>query len=57
MSLHSESRLHVLYMKLRMNALAYPFLGDGIPITYSGAEQSFTGGGFSPSNSLQPLLI
>ena len=27
-----------------MNALAYPFLGDGIPIMYSGAEQGFAGG-------------
>lgn len=27
-----------------MNALAFPFLADGIPIMYSGAEHDFEGG-------------
>ncbi|GHJ86291.1 hypothetical protein NliqN6_2693 [Naganishia liquefaciens] len=29
---------------LRMNALAFPFLADGIPIMYSGGEQVYEGG-------------
>lgn len=27
-----------------MNAIAFPFLADGIPIMYSGGEQGFEGG-------------
>jgi alpha-amylase len=27
-----------------MNAMAFPFLADGIPIMYSGGEQEFEGG-------------
>ncbi|KAJ9124419.1 hypothetical protein QFC24_003206 [Naganishia onofrii] len=34
----------VLDKSLRMNALAFPFLADGIPIMYSGAEHGFEGG-------------
>lgn len=31
-------------LQLRMNALAFPFVADGIPIMYSGAEQEYEGG-------------
>lgn len=30
--------------QLRMNAIAFPFLADGIPMMYSGGEQGFEGG-------------
>jgi hypothetical protein len=31
-------------LQLRMNSLAFPFVADGIPIMYSGAEQEYEGG-------------
>lgn len=37
---------------LRQNALAYPFLGDGIPIMYSGGEHGYTGGEKTPLRSI-----
>lgn len=40
----ADSPLTIELLQLRMNALAFPFVADGIPIMYSGAEQEYEGG-------------